>query len=144
MFQKEGFPPGCWLRAQTGRWGWDVTFPVHHLLETNIFQSCISIPPHQHFSNGKALWRRFISSSQLLNSPKFRALNTRSNLWLWLILQQVHPGMLKQSCSSSSCPTAPTMGMQQPHSQLPSHSITPQNTSALLAFAPSEKDPIQP
>lgn len=85
-----------------------------------------------------------MSSSQLPNSPKFRLLSTRSNLWLWFILQQVHPGMLKQSCSSSSCLAAPAMGMQQPHSQLPTHSITPQNTPALMASAPSGKEPMKP
>lgn len=42
-----------------------------------------------------------MSSLQL---PKFKALSTRSDLWLCFALQQVYPGVLNQSCSSSSCP----------------------------------------
>lgn len=60
--------------------------------------------------------------SQLPNSPEFGALGTGSDLQLWFFLRQVHPGMLKQSCSassSSSRPAAGAPGMQQPHSRLP-------------------------
>lgn len=100
------------------------------LLETNVFQGCISIPPHLCFSNGKALWR-FISSSQLPNSPKFRALSTRSNLWLWFILQQVHPGMLKQkllllllSHSIGNGNAAATLTTSHPQHHSPKHIST--------------------
>ena len=114
---------------------------MHHLLGVSIFRGGISIPPRQCFSNGKTLRKRFMSSPQLPNNLKFRALGIGSNLWLWFVLQQVHPRMLKQSYSSS-CLAALAMGMQQPHSWLPTHSIAPENTSALPAFAPSGTDPM--
>lgn len=101
----------------------------------------IPIPPHQCFSNSKTLQRRFMNLSQLSNSPKFRAVSTGSDLWPWFVLQQVHPRMLKQSCSSSSsCPAA--LAIQQLHSWLPTHSITPENTSTLPTFVPSRTDPM--
>lgn len=126
------FPPGCWLGAQRGRWGCNVTFPVHHLPETNTFQGCISIPPHQCFSSGKALWRRFMCSSQLPHSLKFRVLRSRSNSWLWFILQWVHPE------------AELIILLLLSHRQWECSSHTPQNTSALLAFAPAGKDPVEP
>lgn len=63
--------------------------------------------------------------SQLPNSPEFGALGTGSDLQLWFFLRQVHPGMLKQSCSSSSRPAARAPGMQQPHSCLPNPPAQP-------------------
>lgn len=58
-----------------------------------------------------------MSWSQLLNSPKLRTLSTKSDLWLWFVLQQVRPAMLQQSYSSSSCPTGLVASYPQHHFQ---------------------------
>lgn len=67
------------------KWGGGAAFPAsaacHHSLRTGGFWGHISIAPRQRFSNGKMLRRRFMSQSQLPDSPQFGALGAGADLW---------------------------------------------------------------